>query len=111
MSITTKKINNENVDIVTCDNCLYSSTDIKRFIYFNVIGIYCTDCKPDWIDLVDIYNKKFDEWNKEFDIPKNSADELLRDIIQEYKYIPINIRTEVIEWLQDFIYDWEEIDS
>ena len=62
MPITTKKINNENVDIVTCDNCLYSSTDIKRFIYFNVIGIYCTDCKPDWIDLVDIYNKKFDEF-------------------------------------------------
>ena len=59
MSITTKKINNENVDIVTCDNCYYTSTDIKRFIYFNVIGIYCTDCKTDWIDLVDIYNKKF----------------------------------------------------
>jgi len=46
MSITTKKINNENVDIVTCDECLYTSTDIRRFVYLSD-GVYCTDCTPE----------------------------------------------------------------
>ena len=46
MSIKTKRINNEMVDFVTCDGCLYTSTDIKRFIYTSE-GVYCTTCGPE----------------------------------------------------------------
>ena len=59
--------------------------------------------------LIDIYNAKFDEWNKEFKVPKNSADELLMDIVKGYIHIPIERVEEVKNWLQKFINCWEKI--
>ena len=58
---------------------------------------------------IDIYDAKFDEWNKEFDIPKKSAEELLRDIVQGEIKIPNERLDEVYMYLDNYVKLWDTV--
>jgi hypothetical protein len=58
---------------------------------------------------IDIYDAKFDEWNKEFDIPKKSAEELLRDIVQGEIKIPNERLDEVKGFLDNYVKVWDMV--
>ena len=59
--------------------------------------------------LIDIYDAKFDEWNKDFDIPKKSAEELLRDIVQGEIKIPNERLDEVYMYLDNYVKLWDMV--
>ena len=58
---------------------------------------------------IDIYDAKFDEWNKDFDIPKKSAEELLRDIVQGEIKIPNESLDEGYMYLDNYVKLWDMV--
>ena len=59
--------------------------------------------------LIDIYDAKFDEWYNDFYIPKKSAEELLRDIVQGEIKIPNERLAEVKGFLEGYVEVWDMV--
>jgi len=58
--------------------------------------------------MVGIYNAQFDEWNRDFEIERASADEVILDIEFGVIDIPDERKEEVLVWLRKFINMWDE---
>mgnify|MGYP003133608941 FL=1 len=60
--------------------------------------------------MVKIYDDQFEEWNKEFPIEKQSADDVQWDIennrVDDEFNIPFDRRHEVSIWINNFIRVW-----
>ena len=61
-------------------------------------------------EMVKIYDNQFEEWNKEFPIEKQSADEVQWDIamnrVDDEFNIPFDRKHEVSMWIDKFVKIW-----
>jgi hypothetical protein len=64
-------------------------------------------------EMVKIYDNQFEEWNKEFPIEKQSADEVQWDIamnrVDDEFNIPFDRKHEVSIWIDKFVKIWNII--
>ena len=58
---------------------------------------------------INIYDAKLDEWYNDFYIPKKSAEELLRDIVQGEIKIPNERLDEVKGFLEGYVEVWDMV--
>ena len=54
-------------------------------------------------EMITVYDRRFYYWNKDFDIEKGSADEMISNIKEGNIELPEHRREEVLRWLEKFI--------